>query len=160
MNRGGCLSTLCGAAILLLICSNASADEHGFRILSPSENGPHPVVLLVPGCSGFTATNGVNIYEERASELQGAGSIVVFVDFVARRMQTNCAHVGQPEVAQDISDAAAWIRRQPGVDGSRISVIGWSFGAGGVLAALRAMPPDPPVAKAVMYYPVCRGAVP
>ena len=147
-------------AILLLICSNASADEQGFRILSPSGSGAHPVVLLVPGCSGFTATNGVNFYEERASELQAAGSIVVFVDYVLRRMQTNCAHVGQSEVAQDISDAAAWIRKQPSVNGKRISVIGWSFGAGGVLAALKVMPPDPPVAKAVMYYPVCRGAVP
>jgi hypothetical protein len=45
-------------------------------------------------------------------------------------------------------------------DGSRISVIGWSYGGGGVLVALKAMPPDPPIGKAVMYYPVCRGAAP
>jgi dienelactone hydrolase len=102
----------------------------------------------------------VNHYDERAAELQAVGYAVVFVDYVVRRMQVNCAHVAQSEVAQDILDAAAWARRQPGVDARRISVIGWSFGAGGVLVALKAMPPDPPIAKAVMYYPVCRGAVP
>jgi len=114
----------------------------------------------VPGCSGFAASNGVKHYDERAAELQAAGYAVVFVDFVARRMQLNCAHVAQSEVAQDILDAAAWTRQQPGIDGGRISVIGWSFGAGGILAALKVMPADPPIAKAVMYYPVCRGAVP
>jgi dienelactone hydrolase len=148
------------AAALLLPCADASAEEQAFRTLSPPETTPHPAVLLVPGCSGFSATNGVNFYEERAAELQAAGNTVLFVDFVVRRMQTNCAHVAQSEVAQDILDAAAWVLQQSGVDGNRISVIGWSFGAGGVLAALKAMPPDPPIAKAVMYYPVCRGAVP
>lgn len=129
-------------------------------MLSPPGNAPHPAVLLVPGCSGFAVNNGVNHYDERAAELEAAGYAVVFVDYVARRMQTNCAHVAQSEVAQDILEAAAWARQQPGVDRGRISVIGWSFGAGGVLAALKAMPADPTIAKAVMYYPVCRGALP
>jgi dienelactone hydrolase len=146
--------------MLLLTCAYAAAEEQAFRILSPPGSTPHPAVLLVPGCSGFAANNGVNHYDERAAELQAAGYVVVFVDFVVRRMQVNCAHVAQSEVAQDILDAAAWARQQPGVDGGRISVIGWSFGAGGVLAALKAMPAHPPIAKAVMYYPVCRGAAP
>jgi dienelactone hydrolase len=150
----------CVAASLLLTCTNASAEGQAFRILSPSGTPPHPAVLLVPGCSGFPATNGVNFYEERADELQAAGYVAIFVDYVERRMQTNCAHVAQSEVAQDILDAAAWARKQPDVDGSRISVIGWSYGGGGVLVALKAMPPDPPIGKAVMYYPVCRGAAP
>jgi dienelactone hydrolase len=160
LNRSDWLPFVYLAVSLLLASSNASAEEQAFRILSPSGGAPHPVVLFVPGCSGFAANSGVNHYEERAAELQAAGFAVVFVDFVVRRMQTNCAHVGQSEVAQDILDAAAWVRQQPGIDGSRISVIGWSFGAGGVLAALKAMPADPPITKAVLYYPVCRGAVP
>jgi len=129
-------------------------------MLSPAASGPHPAVLLVPGCSGFTATAGINHYEERAIELQAAGYAVVFVDYVRRRLQTNCAHVSLPEVAQDILDAAAWTQTQPGVDVSRISVIGWSYGAGGLLAALKAAPHYTPIGKAVMYYPVCRGAGP
>jgi dienelactone hydrolase len=154
------LCIVCLVASLLLTCSNASAEEQEFRVLSPSANGPYPAVLLVPGCSGFAATNGANFYEERAAELQAAGYAVVFVDYIVKHMQTNCAHVNQAEIAQDVLYAAIWTRRQPGIDGSRISVIGWSFGAGGVLFALKTAPADPAIAKAVMYYPVCRGAGP
>jgi dienelactone hydrolase len=137
------------------------ADAEGpFRVLSPEGSKPHPAVLLVPGCSGFTATNGINLYDERASELQAAGYVVVFVDYVGRRMQRNCAHVSRGEVSADILEAAAWARDQSGVDAARISVIGWSYGAGGLLAALQAMPSDSLITKAVMYYPVCRSAVP
>jgi dienelactone hydrolase len=114
----------------------------------------------VPGCSGFVATNAVNHYDERAAELQTGGYVVVFVDYVARRMQSNCAHVSTAEVATDIFEAVSWTRGQSSVDATRISVIGWSYGSGGVLAALKAMPSDSSIAKAVMYYPVCRGAVP
>jgi dienelactone hydrolase len=63
-------------------------------------------------------------------------------------------------VAGDIVEAATWAAGHAGVDPGRISVIGWSYGAGGVLAMLRVAGTDAPVARAVMYYPVCRGAVP
>jgi dienelactone hydrolase len=154
---------LAGIAIALCVWSlPVAAAGEPFRTLSPAENGPHPATLLVPGCSGFAANNGINynLYEERAAELHAAGYVVVFVDYVGRRMQGNCAHVSQAEVSADILEAATWARAQPGVDHDRISVIGWSYGAGGVLAALRAMPAPPPFTKAVLYYPVCRGAAP
>jgi dienelactone hydrolase len=143
-----------------LIGTHGVAAEISFRLLTPEAGTTHPVALLVPGCSGFTESNGINHYEERAAELKAAGYAVVFVDYVAQRMQTNCAHISLNEVATDILDAAMWAREQPGTDASRISVIGWSYGGGGVLAALRAMPPEPSITKAVMYYPVCRGASP
>jgi dienelactone hydrolase len=151
------LGAVCIAAYFL---SSPLAAEEPFRVLSPASSGRHPAVLLVPGCSGFVATNGVNVYEERANQLREAGYAVVFVDYLGRRMQGNCAHVLQAEVSADVLEAASWIRDQPGIDAGRIAVIGWSYGGGGVLAALKAMPLDPPIAKAVMYYPVCRGAVP
>jgi dienelactone hydrolase len=44
------------------------------------------------------------------------------------------------EVSADILEAAAWTPEQSGVDASRLSVIGWSYGGGGVLAALKTMP--------------------
>jgi len=150
---------LAGIAVVLCVWSlPVAAGGEPFRTLLPAESGPRPAILLVPGCSGFAATSGVNLYEESATELHAAGYVVVFVDYVARRMQGNCAHVSQAEVSADILEAAAWARTQPGVDPRRISVIGWSYGAGGVLAALRAMPAPPAFTKAVLYYPVCRGA--
>jgi dienelactone hydrolase len=151
------------AAIAVALCVSSqpvTAAGEAFRALLPAESGPHPAILLVPGCSGFAANNGVNLYEARAAELQAAGYAVVFVDYVGRRMQGNCAHVSQAEVSADILEAAAWARTQPGVDPRRVSVIGWSYGAGGVLATLRTMPAPPAFTKAVLYYPVCRGAPP
>jgi dienelactone hydrolase len=137
-----------------------AATEEPFRILSPTGGASHPAVLLVPGCSGFTTTNGVNLYEERAAELQAAGYVVVFVDYIGRRMQNNCAHVSQAEMSADILEATTWVRHRTDVDPSRISVIGWSYGGGGVFAALKTMPTPPTFTKVVLYYPVCRGATP
>ncbi len=146
--------------VLLALSRPASvaASEAAYRTLWPSGAAPHPAVLIVPGCSGFAATNGTNIYDERGTDLQAAGYLVVFVDYIGRRLQNNCAHVSQSEVSSDILEAAKWARDQVGIDASRIFVIGWSYGAAGVLAALQAMPAKPPVTKAVMFYPVCRGA--
>jgi dipeptidyl aminopeptidase/acylaminoacyl peptidase len=111
----------------------ASSDEGTRRVLRPNGNPPYPVIMLVPGCSGFVANNGINVYDERAAELQAAGNLVVYVDYVGVRMQTNCAHVGLMEVKADILGAAKWAAAQSAVDASRISVIGWSYGGGGVL---------------------------
>jgi dienelactone hydrolase len=142
------------------LLSQAAADDATFRALSPTGNGPYPAVLLVPGCSGFVANSGINVYEQHAAELQSVGFLVVYVDYIGKRMQSNCAHVGQAEVAADIRDAVQWAAAQRDIDPSRISVIGWSYGGGGVLAALSAASAGPPIAKAVLYYPVCRGASP
>jgi dienelactone hydrolase len=153
------LALYAGLLVLPLVGREASAPGP-YRMLSPIGAAPHPAVLFVPGCSGFVATNGVNIYEERAAELRAAGYFVVFVDYIARRMQTNCAHVLQDEVSADILEAATWTRDQVGIDASKISVIGWSYGGGGVLAALKSVAVGSPITRAVMYYPVCRGAGP
>ena len=148
-----------GAALVVLAWGIARAEEP-YRVLPPPGDGPHPAVLFVPGCSGFTGTNGINVYDERAAELQAAGYLVVYVDYIGKRMQTNCAHVLPDEVARDIIEATKWTRDQAHVDASRVSVIGWSYGGSGVLAALKAAPSNAPIAKAVLYYPVCRGAPP
>jgi dienelactone hydrolase len=77
---------------------------------------------------------------------------------------TDCAggrNVSQAEVAADILAAARWVKQQPYVAADKIFAIGWSYGGGGVLAALTAMPTGQPlIARAVTYYPDCRGAVP
>jgi dienelactone hydrolase len=154
-------SSLSATLLVLLLSGRTISATEPYRVLSPSGDAPHAAVLLVPGCSGFVATNGINPYDERAGELQAAGYIVLFVDYIGRRGMSNCAHVAKSEVATDIIEAAIWARAQSGLDPARISVIGWSYGGAGVLAALAAMPPGPPTfAKAAMYYPDCRGARP
>lgn len=156
-----CLSAIVAVVLALGSAARGLSAEEPYRTLPPSGGATHPAVLLVPGCSGFTATNGVNPYEERATDLQAAGYVVVFVDYIERRHLTNCGHVSQAEVGDDILEAAAWLRGQSGFDPGGISAIGWSYGGGGVLAALAAMPPGPPlIAKAALYYPDCRGAKP
>ena len=69
-------------------------------MLSPSGAAPHPAVLLVPGCSGFAAVYGINLYDERARELQATGYAVVFVDYLGRF--DNCGHVSHAQVGEDL----------------------------------------------------------
>src|SRR5437763_11656022 len=92
------------AAVCVLspLAHETAAAEEPFRILSPAGSTPRPAILLVPGCSGFVAAGGVNLYDERAAELWAAGYFVVLVDYVGRRMQSNCAHISQAEVSSDI----------------------------------------------------------
>jgi dienelactone hydrolase len=115
---------LAGFWIIAALLSPAVADEDALRVLTPLGSGLHPAVLLVPGCSGFVANNGINTYDARAAELQAAGFFVVYVDYVGKRMQSNCAHVGFPKVSSDVLEAAKWAASQTGVDPSRVSVIG------------------------------------
>ena len=151
----------CAAVMLALITQPGFAGEP-HRVLSPSTGGPHPVVLLVPGCSGFVAHNGFNSYQARADQLQAAGYVVVFVDYLAPRKLTDCAggrDVSHAEIAKDILEAALWAKTQPSVAPGKIYAIGWSYGAGGVLSGLSSRPPGPPaLTKAVLYYPDCRRA--
>jgi len=157
------LQYLCSFIAAAVAASMPLAAEP-LRVLAPSGSTSNSAVLLVPGCSGFVARNGINHYEERASELQAAGYFVVFVDYLGRRNLTDCAggrNVSQVEVVADIVEAAQWIKDQPHVATDKVFAIGWSYGGGGILAALAAMPPGQPIlAKAVTYYPDCRGAKP
>lgn len=151
----GCL------AILVAVSGRKASSQEPFRVL-PAGAGRHPAVLLVSGCSGFVPFNGVNLYEERAAELHAAGYLVVFVDYLGRRHLRNCGmRMSIAQVGADTLEAAAWTRARPDVDPARISVIGWSYGGGGVIAALGAMSPGSAAfTKAIMYYPVCRGLRP
>ena len=82
--------------IATALLTNTSFAAEPFRVLSPAGGTSHAAVLLVPACSGFIARNGINHYEERASELQAAGYFVVFVDYLGRRHLADCAAMKPP----------------------------------------------------------------
>jgi dienelactone hydrolase len=160
VKKFGCLGSFAAA----VLAASVTLAAEPLRVLTPSSSTSNPAVLLVPGCSGFIARNGINHYEERAIELQAAGYFVVFVDYLSRRNLTDCAggrNISQAEVAADILEAARWIREQPQIATDKVFAIGWSYGGGGVLAALAAMSPGETIlARAVAYYPDCRGTKP
>jgi len=110
------------------------------------------------------ARNGINHYEERAIALRRSGYFVVFVDYLCRRHLTDCAggrDISHAQVAADVLEAAQWIMGETRIASGKVITIGWSYGGGGVLAALKAMPAEPPlIGKVVLYYPDCRQATP
>ena len=55
----------------------ASFATQPFRVLSPAGGTSNRAVLVVPGCCGFTARNGINHYGERARGRRTAGSQVL-----------------------------------------------------------------------------------
>jgi len=164
MPYGHFRTPLVAICFALALAGGGAVAAEPFRLLSPIGDAANGAVLLVPGCSGFITRNGSNHYDERGSALQAAGYFVVFVDYLGRRHLTDCAggrDVSHADVAADILEAAAWIQHQARIAADKIAVIGWSFGGGGVLAAVTAMPSGPPLlTKAVTYFPDCRGTMP
>jgi dienelactone hydrolase len=129
-----------------------------YRIVRPPGDGPHPAVLFVSGCSGFAPHEAPDHYPRVAAEFAARGFVVVFVDYLGARGFGVCGQRISPgDIAPDILAAAEHARTLPFVDPSDISVLGWSMGGGGALAAIGELPPDrpPPFQRAIAYYPAC-----
>jgi len=151
-------------ALLLLAGSSGFAQTPGarYRIFRPDAPGSHHAVALLSGCDGFAPPVAPALYERRAEHLRALGYVVIFVDYLARRGLKTCAGpVTHDDAARDLISATAWLRSQPGVDPSRITAMGWSYGGRAVLAAL-AKHTEQPVgfSRAVVYYPDCRALEP
>ncbi len=131
--------------------------QDSYRTFKPTTAGPAPILLFVSGCSGFVKIGDTDFYAEQAETMRAAGYFVVYVDYIGKRGLRDCAgsRIDQESVGQDMIAALAWAKAQPGVDASRAYSIGWSFGGGGTISALNA---GIALDKAVMIYPVCRGA--
>jgi dienelactone hydrolase len=145
------------AFVSLLLCAGASQAQESYRSFKPTAGGPAPILLFVSGCSGFVKIDDTDFYAEQAETMRAAGYFVVYVDYIGKRGLPNCAggRIDQETVGRDMIAALAWAKAQPGVDASRAYSIGWSFGGGGTISALNA---GIALNKAVMIYPVCRGA--
>ena len=129
-------------------------------LLLPPGAGPHPVVIVLHGCGGVSPNTWA-----WAHRLVGWGYGALVVDSLQPRSVTSvCAPDRQRLVtrfdrAGDAIAAARWLQTQPGVDGTRIAVLGESHG-GGTAAALANHPFTDAAAglikAAVDYYGPCR----
>jgi dienelactone hydrolase len=155
--RAGIAVVLCAAS-----SSFAQTGDARYRTFRPDSAGPHPAVVFVSGCDGFTPSIAPALYERRAEHLRALGHVVVFADYLGRRGLKTCAGpITHEEAARDLVAAAAWLRTQAAVDHSRITAIGWSYGGRAVLTALASYATEHlGFSRAVVYYPDCRAVQP
>ena len=131
-----------------------------YHLIRPEGDGPFPAVMLLSSCTGFSRSALIHAHYLHAAErLRDQGYVVLFVDFIGTRDLQSCRQgLKHEEVAQDIIDAAAYLRSLPFVKASAINALGWWFGGESALVALSAM--REPAAKLlnaiITYYPACR----
>jgi dienelactone hydrolase len=132
-------------------------------------SGPSAAVVLLHGCGGpYGRISGLSErMVEYAERLQALGLSVLVTDSLTPRGERSLCtqQIGQRRVTQrhrrlDALGALQWLAAQPGVDATRLGLIGWSHGGSAVLGAINlrhaevaAAPVKP--AFAVAFYPGC-----
>lgn len=122
----------------------ADLQRHASPVM-PAGTGPFPVAMLVPGCSGFDDARFAERYRVHAKRFLDAGLAIIKVDYLkARNLRDACADrdggIWEPQIAADIHRLRERLADILRADGSRVAVIGWSMGGGGVLTALSTIP--------------------
>lgn len=134
-------------------------------IYRPPGAGPFPAIVMLHGCSGLWRRDGrpTASYDFWARHFRGRGFVAVLLDsFGPRGEREICTHQERairPE-RERVTDAYAaleWLAKDPGVDGERVFLLGWSNGGTTALhAAARSRAPGAPrFAAAVAFYPGC-----
>jgi dienelactone hydrolase len=133
----------------------------------PDGNGPFPAVVAMHNCAGLVNTSGTiaTRYRDWAQQLVKAGFVVLFPDsYGSRGLGNQCANRNQTvrndrERVADATAARHWLQQQPEVKPDRISLLGWSNGATGVLWTVRphqGHDDRSDFRSAVALYPACR----
>jgi dienelactone hydrolase len=136
----------------------AQTLEGGYKIFRPSGSGPHPAVVFLGGCSGYTPYFAPKHYEQVAEKFRTKGYPVVFADYLARLGKPNCMGVDILDAAGVLLETATWLKSQPSIDPAWITAIGWSFGGGAILAAVNKFSTEQLIfSRAIVYYPACGG---
>jgi len=136
-----------------------------------------PALVLLHGCGGPYATTGpggprlATRMLEYAALINSLGVHVLVTDSLTPRgekelctQRTGTRRVTQVERRRDALGALRWLAAQPGVDGTRLGLLGWSHGGSTVLAATDGGHPEvaratPRPALAVAFYPGCAAAL-
>ena len=113
------------------------------RFLRPAGTGPYPTVVLLHGCGGLYNKSGrvAARHLDWALKLRDQGYAVLMVDsFGPRGVDQVCTHTDRAvratvERKRDAWAALAYLQSRKDVDNDRIAAMGWSQGAGAVLAA-------------------------
>ncbi|MFO1189875.1 MAG: dienelactone hydrolase family protein [Alphaproteobacteria bacterium] len=143
----------------------AALSGHLFR---PEGPGSFPAIVALHGCNGLMTRDGHIAAREQdwAEYLAGLGYAVLLLDsFTARGVREICSQrhraVNNHDRVADAEDALAWLGNQPGIDRSRIALLGWSHGGGTVLDAVphqssrRRAASDIDFRAAIAFYPGC-----
>ena len=179
---------LCESSLIIIIllanCVEIEAQElqiqieENHKVYVPEGNGPFPVVIAIPGCSGVSL-NGLETdegrpgdegdrlfrrhYSSMAERLQEAGFLVLLIDYLtAEGVPNTCGWEIHPKrVGKYIKESISFAKTITNGDTTRINVIGWSHGGEGVLAWLANLDKEPNgVVSAVAIYPGCSASDP
>lgn len=130
---------------------------------------PLPAVVMLHGCGGMLNRRGqpAERMREYANLLNQQGWHALAVDSLTPRgekelctQRVGTRKINQNDRRRDALAALQWLAAQPGVDGQRLALLGWSHGGSAVLAASNLRHADVAAAKvlprlSVAFYPGC-----
>ena len=144
-------------ACLLVLAGCAATPRVAWEFKQPEGAGPFPAVVILHSCAGM----GPHV-RGWMGELAARGFASLAVDSFTNRgggvcLQPVYVPATVEEMVDDAMAALEELRARPGIDGNRIAVVGFSYGAG---AALRLASPwhrsgGPRFAAVVAFYPLC-----
>ena len=177
-----CLAVTLGFCVTLLVAQATGLreriTENHFKFI-PSGEGPFPTLIAIPGCSGIAFKDSTREathpdlttddrlfrmhYLRMAERFRKEGFAVLLIDiYSAEGLVTACKSKIQAErIADYISESVAWVAELDFVDATRIHIIGWSMGGGGVLSWLHGpRTQTDSVQSAIAVYPSCKNLEP
>jgi len=135
----------------------------------PADKATGAAAILLHGCGGLGANRKLNARHAAAKDwLLERGIAVVFPEsFTSRRFEEVCTikmqarTITQRDRVDDVIAAHRWLREQPGIDGKKIVLWGWSHGGSTVLNTVTHRPAlgdfseDVKFIEAIAFYPGC-----
>ena len=147
--------------------------EANHKVFVPQGEGPFPLIIAMPGCSGVSLLGpktdigrpGIEDdvlfrrhYPYMARRLQNEGYLVLLVDYLSAEnvINTCSGEIPHEKVADYIEASIAFAKAISVADTSHVNVIGWSYGGVGVQKWLAGLKKDPiGISSVITVYPGC-----